>query len=59
MVDLELSQSAFDRLVIAVNKSKNGTETMRVRVSDLEALLIDHGRLLRATPHTFKQGAKA
>ena len=58
MVNLELSQSAFDRLVIAVNKAKNGTETLRCRVADLEALIVDHGRLLRVTPHTFKGAEK-
>lgn len=58
-VQLECSRSAFDRLFLTVNKAKNGgTETIRVKVADLEALLVDHGRLLRACPHKFSDGSK-
>lgn len=58
MVQLECTRSAFDRLFLTVNKAKNGTETLRIRVADLEALLVDHGRLLRACPHKFSDGSK-
>lgn len=57
-VQLECSEAAFWRLVTATNKAKNGTETIRVKVADLDALVIDHGRLLRACPHKFSQGGK-
>jgi hypothetical protein len=48
---LTCPRKSFDALVEAVHKTKAGTETMRVKVADIEALLIDHGRLLRAVPH--------
>jgi hypothetical protein len=51
MVELLCPTSAFDRLTKAVGKTKTGTESIRVRVEDLQALMIDHMRLLRATPH--------
>lgn len=57
-VQLECSVAAYERLIAATHKAKNGTETIRVKVADLEALLIDHGRLLRAHAHTFKEGGR-
>ena len=54
-IELITSCAGFDRLVTAINKTKEGTETIRIRSEDLRALLIDHGRLLRVTPHKEPQ----
>jgi len=64
MVELTCSMPAFDRLTTAVKKGKQETETIRVRVDDLQALMIDHARLLRAaipyhTPKEYGPGQLA
>ena len=51
LITLCCPRASFDRLVSAVHKTKAGTTNMRVNVKDIEQLLIDHGRLLRAVPH--------
>ena len=51
VIELTLSRAGYDRLSLKVSKTKNGTESVSVRVEDLEKLLIDHGRLLRAVEH--------
>lgn len=57
MVELTCSMPAFDRLTTAVNKAQQGTETIRVRVDDLQALMLDHARLLRAAiPYHMPRG---
>jgi hypothetical protein len=50
-IELTLPTPSFDALVSAVHKAKKGTRTVRVDVAALEALIVDHGRLLRAVPH--------
>jgi hypothetical protein len=50
-IELSCPRASFEALVQAVQKVKNGTQRMTVKVEDIEALLIDHGRLLRAVPH--------
>jgi hypothetical protein len=48
---LTLPTPSFDALVETLHKARKGTTTVRVDVQALEALIVDHGRLLRATPH--------
>lgn len=48
---LTLPAPSFDALVATIHKAKKGTRTVRVDVAALEALIVDHGRLLRAVEH--------
>lgn len=50
-IELSCPTTAFDGIVQALHRVRSTSETVRVRVEDLEKLIIDHGRLLRAVPH--------
>lgn len=50
-VILTCPTKSYDALVTTIHKAKKGTRTVRVDVAALEALIVDHGRLLRAVPH--------
>ena len=50
-IQLTCPHAAYQHLTDTVHKTKQGTKTVRVEVSALEALLVDHSRLLRAVPH--------
>lgn len=61
-ITLTLPRPSFEALVEATHKTQRrrraaarGTTTVRVSLVALEALLIDHGRLLRAVPHKEPQ----
>jgi hypothetical protein len=52
MIELTLSVKGFDELVAALHRARQGSKTISVPIEHLERLLVDHGRLLRATPYT-------
>jgi hypothetical protein len=51
-ITLSCPQAAFDAIWARLHKTKAGTSTISISVKHLEALMIDHGRLLRAVPHS-------
>jgi hypothetical protein len=48
---LTLPTPSFDALVETLHKARKGTRKVSVDVEALEALIVDHGRLLRAVSH--------